>query len=123
MSAKRRVLFVDDDLAILEAMACTFRRAYDIVTAACAAAALELLARDPTIEVIVTDMRMPVMDGAALLARVMTQHPGIARILLTGTDSIECGAAARTLSKPCPRAELQRAIEAAAGSIGAAVCG
>ena len=78
-------------------------------------AALEALSKSPT-DVIISDMRMPGMDGAELLLRVREQFPLTARILLTGQASKAdllraVTVAQQTISKPCPPALLCETIE------------
>jgi HD-like signal output (HDOD) protein len=78
-------------------------------------AALEVLSQHPT-DVIISDMRMPGMDGAELLLRVREQFPLTARILLTGQASKAdllraVTVAQQTISKPCPPALLCETIE------------
>jgi response regulator RpfG family c-di-GMP phosphodiesterase len=72
------------------------------------------------IAVIVSDMRMPGMDGAALLAKVRELHPDTVRVLLTGepgrdavVSAVNRGQIFRFLTKPCPPEELLACIEAA----------
>ena len=76
--------------------------------------------REPSIAAIVSDMRMPLMDGAAFLARARAVRPHAGRILLTGQTDLQSAIAAvneagilKFLSKPCPPPKLQAAVEAA----------
>src|SRR5881628_650660 len=76
--------------------------------------ALDLLATSP-FDVIVSDMRMPGMDGAQLLAEVMQQHPEIVRIALSGQSSREAvlkavGLTHQYLSKPCDPETLKATV-------------
>jgi putative nucleotidyltransferase with HDIG domain len=78
-------------------------------------AALAELARQP-FDVVVTDLRMPGMDGVALLRRVQELQPEAARILLSGTADTEMvarasGVAQRLLAKPCDVRDLTRVVE------------
>lgn len=82
----KTILFVDDEANILLAlkrMLRSKRNEMDFYFAESGKEALELLA-EQEINVIVSDMRMPGMDGAALLTTVMEQYPQIIRIMLTG---------------------------------------
>jgi HD-like signal output (HDOD) protein len=77
--------------------------------------ALALLARE-AFDVVVTDMRMPRMDGAELLTRVKAEYPRVARIVLSGQTEQKntmrsVAAAHRFLAKPCDPETLMRAIE------------
>ncbi len=84
-----RVLFVDDEVDFLEAMnAALARRKIDVLIATDAANALRLLAENP-IDVVVTDVRMPGIDGLELLARLKLLKPLTEVILLTGHPTAE----------------------------------
>ena len=120
MEARPRVVCVDDEPQVLSGLSLHLRRRYDVETATSGAAALELLARQPPAAVVISDMRMPGMNGAELLAKASTSYPHTTRILLTGhaeADSaiaaVNKGAVFRFLVKPCPPPELLGAVEAA----------
>jgi len=82
------LLLVDDETSVLSALRRLFRmNGYAIEQAASGAEGLEILARKP-IDLVISDMRMPVMDGAAFLERVRESHPETVRILLTGYADI-----------------------------------
>lgn len=112
-----RILFVDDDADVLEAMRRTLRdrrREWDMMFASSGAAALEELARMPA-DVIVTDMRMPGMDGWELLAEVRRLYPQTIRLVLSGHADARSimravGTAHQYLAKPCESAALKAAI-------------
>jgi response regulator RpfG family c-di-GMP phosphodiesterase len=113
------VLCVDDEPRIVEGLALHLRRDYNVVTANGAHAALQLLKVHGAPTVIVSDMRMPGMDGATLLKHVRHLHPETTRILLTGDPGRDVAVAAvndgqifRYLTKPCPADQLRTAIEA-----------
>jgi putative nucleotidyltransferase with HDIG domain len=79
-----RVLIVDDESSILSALRRLLRpQGLAIFTAESGKAALELLEKEP-MDLVVSDMRMPEMDGAQLLEQVFTRWPETKRILLTG---------------------------------------
>ncbi len=114
------MLFVDDEPAVLEAIAANLRRGFDVVTAPNGAVALERLKADATIRVVVSDMRMPQMDGATFLARAREVAPTTVRMLLTGQadmnsaiDAVNNGQIFRFLTKPCPRDTLRTTVEGA----------
>ena len=114
----RRVLFVDDEpnvLSGLRRMLHPMRREWDMHFAHGGAEALEALAAAP-FDIVVADMRMPGIDGAALLAEVSRTHPRIMRIVLSGQANREAvlrgvGAAHQYLSKPCDAEEIRRRLE------------
>lgn len=83
---KRRILFVDDEKNILDGlrrMLWQMRGEWDMVFVQSGALALAALAESP-FDVVVTDMRMPEMDGAELLTVVKREYPDAVRIVLSG---------------------------------------
>lgn len=115
-----RVLFVDDEPEVLEAVAVNLRRGYEVVTATSGATGLEYLSAESDFAVVVSDMRMPKMDGATFLALARETAPDATRMLLTGHSDIEAtikavnhGQIFRFLAKPCPKDTLLQAIESA----------
>jgi response regulator RpfG family c-di-GMP phosphodiesterase len=118
---RQRVLCVDDEPNVLEGLSLHLRRRYAVSTATSGAAALDLLAREPDTGVVISDMRMPRMDGVALLSRARQVAPDAVRILLTGQadlmsaiGAINEGQLFRFLTKPCPPVALLAAVDAAA---------
>ncbi len=116
--SKKRILFVDDEPNLLEGLRNLLRKQrhqWDMVFACDAPTALAELERAP-FDLIVSDMRMPGMDGAALLRTVMDRHPTVARIMLSGYSDREDMLRAlpvthQFLSKPCDVEVLRSAIE------------
>jgi response regulator RpfG family c-di-GMP phosphodiesterase len=120
VAPKPRVLCVDDEPQVLEGVALSLRRSYEVLAAASGPAGLDLLAREEGIAVIVSDMRMPGMDGATFLGKARATAPDATRLLLTGHADVDSAAAAinegrifRFLTKPCAPATLLAAMEAA----------
>lgn len=117
-----KILFVDDEPNVLSGvrrMLRTYRNEWDMSFCESGQAALELLTKDPH-DVVVTDMRMPGMDGAALLEKVREMLPGTVRIVLSGHSDQELtlkavGPAHQYLSKPCDPQSLRQAIERTVG--------
>src|SRR5258706_6126743 len=112
-----RILFVDDEARILDGMRRSLygmRGAWQMRFANCGADALQALEQQPA-DVVVSDMRMPGMDGAQLLAEVKRLYPETVRLILSG--EAEPGMIIRVttsahqyLSKPCDGPTLQNAI-------------
>ncbi len=118
---RSRVVCVDDEPQVLSGLSLHLRRRYEVETATSGAAALELLARQPPAAVVISDMRMPGMNGAEFLAKASATFPHTTRILLTGhadadaaIAAVNKGAVFRFLVKPCPPPELLSAVDAAA---------
>src|ERR1700683_2827939 len=115
-----KILCVDDETQVLEGLSLQLGRRYDVLTALSGAEALQILQREDRISVLISDMRMPRMDGATFLARARTIAPNAGRILLTGQTDLRSAIAAvneaqvlKFLSKPCPPPELHAAVETA----------
>lgn len=106
MSAK--VLFVDDDPNILAAFQRQFRKSLEVETVRGAAEGLEAIRRRGPFAVVVTDLRMPGMDGVQFLAKVKEASPNTVRMMLTGhadlqtaIEAVNEGYLFRFLTKPC----------------------
>ncbi len=116
--AKKRILFVDDDLDLLESLKDAMRRhrrVWDVNFAPGGEEALAALAAEPA-DVVISDMLMPAMDGATLLAHVRDGWPTTIRIILSGHASPDlltraATVAHRFLGKPCDTQELGHLIE------------
>jgi response regulator RpfG family c-di-GMP phosphodiesterase len=116
------VLCVDDEARVVEGLVLHLRKDYEVHTALSGADALKQLKEMGGAAVIVSDMRMPGMDGATLLQHVMQVFPDTTRILLTGEPGRDAAVSAvntahifRFLTKPCPPDQLKAAVEAGVG--------
>jgi len=105
---KDRVLFVDDEPNVLDGIRRQLRNRVDIETANSAAAGLDIIKAQGPFAVVVSDMRMPEMDGARFLAKVNEISPHTVRMILSGQADLESTIAAvnegrvfRFLLKPC----------------------
>ena len=114
-----RVLLVDDEENILQAYTRLLRRRFPLDVATGGPEALERLAAGGPCAVVVSDQRMPGMDGVELLARVKERFPDTTRIMLTGNadqgtamEAVNRGAIFRFLTKPCDLDQLVQALEA-----------
>ncbi len=109
------LLIVDDEPLIVKALSRALtRRGFDVVTARSGAQALEILAK-LTPDAVISDYRMPGMDGAALLAEVKSRAPHARRFLLTGFAHTEAtsGGDHALLTKPWDDDELAARVRAA----------
>jgi HD-like signal output (HDOD) protein/CheY-like chemotaxis protein len=116
----KSILFVDDDSNVLEGlqrMLFSLQREWRMVFALSGPRALELIELDH-FDVIVSDMRMPGMDGAELLAEVKKRCPDTLRFVLSGQSESEVvyrsvGEAHQFLSKPCKPKLLRECVDRA----------
>ncbi len=114
----RKVLLVDDDPHILQAYRRQLRKQFQIDVADGGPSGLEAIAAHGPYAVIVSDMRMPRMDGVEFLAEAGKRAPDTLRIMLTGNadqqtaiDAVNDGQIFRFLNKPCPPEVLAATIE------------
>ena len=114
-----KILFVDDELEVLEGYKRILRRDFQLTTVLNGEEAIAEIARNGNYEVVVSDMLMPGMDGIQLLSRVRGISPQTIRVILTGHADIENamnavndGAVFRFLTKPCPAEVLKRTLTA-----------
>jgi diguanylate cyclase (GGDEF)-like protein len=115
---RHKVLCVDDEPQVLEGLTLQLGRRYQVLTALSGAQGLEVLNQHDSIAAIISDMRMPRMDGATFLSRARAIAPRAARILLTGQTDLQSAIAAvneaqvlKFLKKPCLPPELHAAVE------------
>lgn len=109
-----RVLAVDDEPNILRALNRSLYGAVELAIAVGPEQGLHMLESEAPFDVVLSDMRMPGMDGVRFLQAVAERWPDTVRILLTGMGDSESsdaarasGAIHRVLSKPCPAEELK----------------
>jgi HD-like signal output (HDOD) protein/CheY-like chemotaxis protein len=120
---KKRIIFVDDEEMVLQGlqrMLRPYRNEWNMVFVDSGAKALEAMDREP-FDVIVADMRMPVMTGAELLNEVMKRHPETVRLILSGHSDKEMifksmGVTHQYLAKPCDPETLRSVIQRATAS-------
>jgi len=116
-TAKKRIMFVDDEPSLLECFEILLQpmnQEWDVSYRNSGPEALALMEKS-RFDVIVSDMRMPGMNGAQLLSEVMERHPQTARIILSGYAEQESvakcvGAAHQFLMKPCDLETLKSAL-------------
>ncbi|MCK5876613.1 MAG: response regulator [Candidatus Marithrix sp.] len=117
---KLNLLFVDDEKQILIPLKAMFKKQYTVFTAISGPVALETI-KNNSIQIIVSDQRMPEMQGIELLKQVKEISPKTIRILLTGyadinavVESVNTGEIFRFIEKPWNNERLKNTIEAAA---------
>ncbi len=117
-----RIMFVDDEVNVLEGFKRLMRKErYDIATTTSPEEALQLLSKD-SYALVLSDQRMPIMDGISFLEKVKDFSPDTIRILVTGNadtntaiKAINRGSVYRFLTKPCDENELLSIVKQAVG--------
>jgi response regulator RpfG family c-di-GMP phosphodiesterase len=116
----KRVLFIDDDERILAGFRRNLHGAFEVDIAVGPEAGLAKIKDNPPYAVAVSDLRMPGMDGIAVLSKVREMRPDTVRVMLTGFADLEAAIAAvnegnifRFLTKPCETDYLITALTAA----------
>ena len=113
---KISILYVDDEMNNLISFKAVFRIKYNILTAISGEEAIKIL-RNNTVNIIITDQRMPQMTGVEFLESILNEYPDPIRILLTGyadmnsvIDAVNKGKIFHYLSKPWNEEELDMTI-------------
>ena len=116
-----KVLLTDDEKPFVETMIKRLeKRDVEMVPAFDGQQALDILAKDSSIEVVILDIKMPVMDGMTTLKEIKNRHPLVEVIMLTGHATVETGiegmkmGAFDYLMKPCDMEQLIAKVDEAA---------
>ncbi|MDI9641512.1 response regulator [Geitlerinema splendidum] len=116
--SKPKILVVDDEPDNLDLLYRTFRRDYQVLRAESGPVALDILATEGDVAVIISDQRMPLMSGTEFLSLTATQYPEIIRIILTGytdvedlVEAINAGKVFKYVTKPWEETELRAVVQ------------
>ncbi|WP_442994204.1 GAF domain-containing protein [Scytonema sp. PRP1] len=119
-NSQPKILVVDDELDNLELLYRTFSDDYKVLKASSGSVALDLLAQEKDVSVIICDQRMPMMSGTEFLSLTATQYPDIIRIILTGytdvedlVEAINSGKVFKYVTKPWETEELKAVVRQA----------
>jgi len=104
-----KILCVDDEESILKGFQLNLRKDFELHLASNGTEGLEVFDREQGFALVLSDMRMPQMDGATMLSEIKKRDPEVVTVLLTGHTDFESAMSAvnegsifRMLSKPCP---------------------
>lgn len=118
---KLRLMVVDDERDNLDLLYRTFRRDFQVFRADSAIKALEILDQQGEMAIIISDQRMPEMNGTEFLGKTVEMYPDTIRILLTGytdvedlVDAINAGKVFKYIVKPWTPTDLKGVVERAA---------
>lgn len=120
-AVKANILFIDDEVRVVNALKALFRTDYNVFTATDVRAAMDIVTRNP-IHVVVSDQRMPEMYGVAVLRQIRERSPNTIRLLLTGYSDVDAivgsvneGEVFRYVNKPWDNEAFRETIRLAAG--------
>ena len=114
---KYKILFVDDDYRLLKSFQRVLSKRFSVSIATDAVSALAILKEEQDFSLVISDYKMPIMNGVDLLSNLKNNYPHIVRILLTGyadlnvaLEAVNEGNIFRILQKPCPPTAMAKAI-------------
>jgi response regulator RpfG family c-di-GMP phosphodiesterase len=115
-----KILFVDDEPEVLNSFRRQLRGKFNVRAAEGGEAGLETIRTEGPFAAVVSDLKMPVMDGITFLSHARQLCPDTSRMMLTGFADVASAIAAvneadifRFLTKPCPDDQLIKALVAA----------
>ena len=116
--SKRKILYVDDEEINLMIFKINLKDQYEILTADSGMQALQILDSDPEIKVVISDMRMPAMDGLEFITKAKEHRPELKYYMLTGfgltpeiENALNTGLIIKNFSKPCDQREIDAEIQ------------
>jgi len=119
--SKLRLMVVDDELHNLDLLYRTFRREFQVYKASSGVEALQVLDEVGEMAIIISDQRMPGMNGTELLSKTVAQYPDTIRIVLTGytdvedlVEAINSGKVFKYITKPWDSDQLKMTVQQAA---------
>lgn len=117
MREKIKILYVDDEPTNLMLFDSMFERKFHILTAESGFLGIDLLSKNPDIRVVISDMKMPMMDGIEFITRAKSMYPDIQFYILTGfeitpriQESLSSGLVLKYFQKPFKMAEIDKTI-------------
>ena len=118
MDKKPKVLYVDDEQINLKVFEISFAEKFDLVTALNGVEGLNILENDPTINVVLSDLKMPGLDGIEFIKKAKERFPNKKYFLLTGyemtpdiQESLDSGLIHNYMRKPFNKKEIEAEIE------------
>jgi two-component system, response regulator, stage 0 sporulation protein F len=118
MTDKTTILYVDDEPINVLVFEESFKRIYNIITAESGIEGLDKLHKNPDTRVVISDMKMPVMNGIDFISKAKTEFPDIVYFILTGyniteeiADALNKKLIAKYFRKPFDIKEIEMTIE------------
>ena len=120
MSGRHRILIADDELNLRRVLAALLlREGYDVLQAADGVEAVAALDKGAPVSAVITDLKMPRMDGMALLRHLVAYHPRVPVILITAHGTVDLavealkGGAFDFITKPFEQSEMRQVVQKA----------
>ncbi len=117
MGARPRIVLADDELNLRKVLGAILQRdGYEVLEARDGEEALALVAANPGIAAVITDLRMPRLDGMGLLRRVVAEHPDVPVVMITAHGSVDSAVEAVKLGafdyieKPFEQLQIQQVV-------------
>lgn len=118
MDTKAKILYVDDEAINLQLFEINFRKKYNVLTAADGINGLEILDQHQDITIVVSDMRMPKMNGMEFIKQAKAKYPDKHYFILTGFEiteeiqnALQDGLILKYFRKPFNITEIDSAIQ------------
>ncbi len=120
MEQFQKILYVDDEPINLKLLHLTFKAEFEIIQSLSAEEGMTILLQNPDIQIIISDLRMPGMDGLSFIKEIKSRYPSKICMLLTGypesgviLEGFKREFIFRYLTKPWKKADIKLAIEEA----------
>lgn len=118
------LLYVDDEPLNLKLFEINFKKSFEVITALSGEEGLEKLSKNPSVRVVISDMRMPGMNGLEFISAAKSEHPNIVFFILTGYDispeitkALDIKLINKYFSKPFDIPEIEESILNALGDV------
>ena len=120
MSENKTILYVDDEQTNLMLFKINFQKKFKVLTGLSGFEGLEILRQNPEISVVISDMKMPGMNGIEFIKKAKVEFPNVIFYILTGFDitpeieeALKCNLIHKYYSKPFKISEIEEAIHQA----------
>lgn len=114
----RKIMYIDDDEINVDLFRIVFSKKYEVLTGYSGEEGLKLLASHPDVPVIISDMKMPGMNGIEFIRKAVSEHGSRNCFLLTGyginteiQEAIDTGVILKCFNKPLNKEEIEAAID------------
>ena len=120
MNEKPKILYVDDEIVNLQLFELVFSNKYEVFTAENGLKGLELLDNNHSVSIVISDMKMPLMNGIEFIQKSKAKYQKISYFILTGyeitheiQEALNLGLIVKYFRKPFNKSEIESEIELA----------